>query len=230
MLLEKIKELSAKNKITLYFISKISLAQTLKFYSKVLRPKAATEEVLRVEKEENYGELLKLMEAEAEQKKQNASRLLEIIFGAGMFYKASDIHLEPEEHFFKLRFRVDGVLQDMLHLSKDLQRSIVTRIKILSKLKLNVEDVPQDGRITFYYLGKPIDVRVSVLPSAYGEEIVMRLFGTGASTLKLKDLGFSAQALEVVERQLQKPNGMVINHRPHGQRQNHFALRVFKRA
>jgi type IV pilus assembly protein PilB len=216
LLLEKIKELSAKNKITLYYISKISLAQTLKFFSKVLRPKAATEEVLRVEKEENYAELLKAMAVEAEQKKHNASSLLEIIFGAGMFYKASDIHLEPEEHFFKLRFRVDGVLQDMLHISKDLQRSIVTRIKVLSKLKLNVEDAPQDGRITFYYLGKAIDVRVSILPSAYGEELVMRLLGTGASTLKLKDLGFSAQALEVVERQLQKPNGMVITTGPTG--------------
>jgi len=216
LLLEKIKELSVKNKVTLYYISKASLLQTLKFFSKVLRPKAVTEEVLRVEKEENYGELLKSMQKESEQKKMNASRLLEIIFGAGMFYKSSDIHLEPEEHFFKLRFRVDGVLQDMLHISKDLQRSIVTRIKILSKLKLNVEDVPQDGRITFYYLQRPIDVRVSVLPSAYGEEIVMRLLGTGASTLKLKDLGFSVQALEVVERQLQKPNGMVITTGPTG--------------
>jgi type IV pilus assembly protein PilB len=216
LLQEKIKELSVKNKITLYFISQMSLVQTLKFYSKVLRPKVATEEAVRVEKEENYAELLKIMQSEAEQKTKNASQLLGIIFGAGMFYKASDIHLEPEEHFFKLRFRVDGVLQDMLHFSRDLQRSIVTRIKILSKLKLNVEDVPQDGRITFYYLGKAIDVRVSILPSAYGEEIVMRLLGTGASTLKLKDLGFSAQALEVVERQLQKPNGMVITTGPTG--------------
>jgi type IV pilus assembly protein PilB len=216
LLLDKLRELKEKNKVTLYFISKKGLEQTLKFYSKVLRPKAAAEEVLRVEKEENYGEMLKLMQAESEQKKKNASQLLEIIFGAGMFYKSSDIHLEPEEHFFKLRFRVDGVLQDMLHISKDLQHPIVTRIKILSKLKLNVEDVPQDGRITFYYLQKPIDVRVSVLPSAYGEEIVMRLLGTSAGTLKLKDLGFSAQALEVVERQLQKPNGMVITTGPTG--------------
>jgi type IV pilus assembly protein PilB len=216
LLQEKIKELALNHKVKLYFISKMSLLQTLRFYSKVLRPKLAAEEVLKVEKEENYADLLKSMESETEQKAKNASRLLEIIFGAGMFYKSSDIHMEPEEHFFKLRFRVDGVLQDMLHISKDLQRSIVTRIKILSKLKLNVEDMPQDGRITFYYLQKPIDVRVSILPSAYGEEIVMRLLGTGASTLKLKDLGFSTQALEVVERMLQKPNGMVITTGPTG--------------
>jgi len=216
LLLEKIKELSKKNKVTLYLISKKAFEQTLKFYSKVLRPKAAHEETVRVDKEEDYLQMLKLLAAEDEQKKLNGTQLLAVIFGASMFYKSSDIHLEPEENFFKLRFRVDGVLQDMLHISKDLQRTVTTRIKIISKLKLNVENVPQDGRITFYYLGKPIDVRVSILPSAYGEEIVMRLLGTGATTLKLKDLGFSEQALSVVERQLQRPNGMIITTGPTG--------------
>jgi type II secretory ATPase GspE/PulE/Tfp pilus assembly ATPase PilB-like protein len=108
------------------------------------------------------------------------------------------------------------VLQDLLHISKSLQRTIVTRIKILAKLKLNVDTVPQDGRITFFYLGKAIDVRVSVLPSSYGEEIVMRLLGTSATNLKLKDLGLGGSALEIIERQLQKPNGMVITTGPTG--------------
>jgi type IV pilus assembly protein PilB len=216
LLLEKIQQLSVKNKITLYLISKKGLEQTLRFYSKVVRPKMAAEETLRVEKEEDYLTILKELQSEDLQKQKNASQLLEIIFGASMSYKASDIHLEPEEHFFKLRFRIDGVLQDMLHISKALQRTIVTRIKILSKLKLNVENVPQDGRISFYYLGKSIDVRVSVLPSAYGEELVMRLLGTGATNLKLKDLGFTGPAKEIVERQLQKPNGMIITTGPTG--------------
>ncbi len=216
LLLEKVAELSKKNKVTLYFISQKSLQQTLKFYSKVARPKILADESVRVEKQEDYGKLLDLLKSEDEQKKINGSGLLEIIFGAGMFYKSSDIHIEPEDHFVKLRFRVDGVLQDMLHISKDLQRTIVTRIKILSKLKLNVDNIPQDGRITFHYLGKAIDVRVSTLPSAYGEEIVMRLLGTGATSLKLKDLGFSDQALSVLERQLQKPNGMIITTGPTG--------------
>ena len=216
LLKEKLKELSVKNKISLYFISKRSLLQTLKFYSKVMRPKAAHEETLRIEKEEDFIASLKVLQSEEEQKKKNASQLLEVMFGASMFYKASDIHLEPEEHFFKLRFRIDGVLQDMLHISSALQHTIITRIKILSKLKLNVENVPQDGRITFYYLGKAIDVRVSILPSAYGEEIVMRLLGTGATNLKLKDLGFRGPAMEAVERVLQRPNGMAITTGPTG--------------
>ncbi len=216
LLLEKIKELAKKHKITVYYISKRSLEQTLKFYNKIIRPKPARDEVLRVEKKEDYLQIFEILKDEEEQKKLSSSRFLEILFGGAMFYKTSDIHLEPEEHFFKLRFRVDGVLQDILHISKELQRSLVTRIKILSKLKLNVENVPQDGRITFYYLDKPIDVRVSILPSSYGEELVMRLLGTGATGLKLKDLGFSEQALKVLDRQLQKPNGMIITTGPTG--------------
>ncbi len=216
LLLQKVKELSVKNKVSLYFISKRSLEQAMKFYSKVLRPKGATEEVVRVDKEQDFAGILKTLQSEDEQKKHNATELLEIIFGAGVAYKSSDIHIEPEEHFVKLRFRVDGVLQDMLRISKDLQHLLVMRVKILSKLKLNVETSAQDGRITFYYLGKPIDVRVSSLPSAYGEELVMRLLGTGAVSLKLPDLGFRPQSQEIVERALQKPNGMIITTGPTG--------------
>jgi type IV pilus assembly protein PilB len=216
LLLEKIRDLSRKNKVTLYFISKRSLSQTLKFYSKVLRPKTAHDETVRVENEENYVEVLKVLQKEDSQLKKTATELLGVMFGASMFYKSSDIHLEPEEHIVKLRFRVDGVLQDILHLSKNLQRQLTTRIKILSKLKLNVENVPQDGRFTFYYLNQPIDVRVSVLPSAYGEEIVMRLLGTGATNLKLPDLGFAGQALDIVHKALTKPHGMIVTTGPTG--------------
>ncbi len=216
LLVEKIEELSKKYKVSLYVISQRSFNQTIKFFSKVLRPKAVQDESVRVETTEDYLKIFKILQDEQEQSKKTASELLQIIFGAAVFYKASDVHLEPEEHFFKLRFRIDGVLQDMLHFSKNIQRTIVNRIKILAKLKSNVDTVPQDGRITFHYLQKPIDVRVSSLPSAYGEEFVMRLLGTGATNLKLKDLGFSKQAQSIVERQLQKPNGMIITTGPTG--------------
>ncbi len=216
LLLAKLEDLRQHNKISLYLISQRSLAQTMRFYRKVARPTAAREETVRVEKEQDYAAALKGLVPESEQKKLNASQLVETMFGAGMFYKSSDIHLEPEDHFVKLRFRVDGVLQDVLHLSKDLQRAVVTRIKVLSKLKLNVENVPQDGRITFYYLDRPIDVRVSTLPSAYGEEVVMRLLGTGAVNLHLKDLGFRPEQQGLVRHILSKPNGCVITTGPTG--------------
>ncbi len=217
MLQEKITEFKKQgDKVSLYLISQRSLVQTLRFYSKVMRPKAAHEEEVRVDTQRDFIAEIKALGQEDEQKKKTATQLMETMFGAAVFYKASDIHLEPEEHFVKLRFRVDGVLQDMLHISKDLQRSLVTRIKILSKLKLNVENVPQDGRITFSYLKKPIDVRVSVLPSAYGEEIVMRLLGTGAINLHLTDLGFRPQHQDILHRILNKPNGAIITTGPTG--------------
>ncbi len=216
LFLEKVRELSQKNKVGIYFISQNSLAQTLIFYSKVIRPKQAADETVRVTEEINYLDLFKQLSQPGELEKQTATHLLETIFGASMFYKASDIHIEPEDHFVKLRFRLDGVLQDMLHIPKTLQAQLVTRIKIISKLKLNVENVPQDGRITFYYLQQPIDVRVSTLPSAYGEELVLRLLGTGAVNLQLKDLGFAGRAYDIVEKVLARPNGMIVTTGPTG--------------
>ena len=218
LLLEKIAELSSASKFTisLYLISRTSFVQTYKFFTKVLRPKIATDEIIRVEKQLDFDAVIKNLQNTEEQKKKNGTQLLEIIFGAGIFYKASDIHLEPEEHFYKLRFRIDGVLQDVLHIDKSIQHILINRLKIQAHLKLNIDNIPQDGRFTFYYINKPVDVRVSILPSAYGEEIVMRLLGTSATTLKLKDLGFSKQAFDVVERQLQKPNGMIVTTGPTG--------------
>src|SRR6185503_8119193 len=126
--------------------------QTLKFYKKILRPKAAHDETVRITQEQDYAKILAGLKAASEQAAKSSTEILEIIFGAAVFYKSSDIHLEPEDHMLKVRFRVDGVLQDMMHLVKSAHRPLVTRIKMLSKLKLNVENIPQDGRMTFYYL------------------------------------------------------------------------------
>jgi type II secretory ATPase GspE/PulE/Tfp pilus assembly ATPase PilB-like protein len=181
-----------------------------------LRPKAAKDETLRATSKKDYASDLKALQPESSQLQKSATELLEIVFGAAVFYKASDIHLEPEESFVKLRFRLDGVLQDMLHFTKSLQKPLVTRLKIMSQLKLNVETVPQDGRITFYYQDSPIDVRVSTLPSAWGEEVVMRLLGTGAVSLKVEALGFRKEQQEILDRSLQKPNGMIVTTGPTG--------------
>ncbi len=213
---DKLKELGKKNHVSLYLISRKSFLQTLRFYSKVVRPKAALDDTVRIQDQPDYQKELALLKDEGAQKTKTGSELIAMILGAAVYYKASDIHLEPESHFLKLRFRIDGVLQDMLHLSSEFQRPLFNRIKILSKLKTNLENVPQDGRLTFYYLSKPIDVRVSTLPSAYGEEAVLRLLGNEATGLKLADLGLSEQAREILERHLLKPNGMVITTGPTG--------------
>lgn len=216
LLKQKIQEFSVKYKVSIYFISKSSLVSTMVFFSKVLRPKSAKDETVRVNKTDNIQEELKEISTESAQLQKTTTELLEIIFGAAVFFRASDIHLEPEEHFVKFRLRIDGVLQDMVHFSKSLQKPLMTRIKVLSKLKLNVENIPQDGRLTFYFLTEPIDVRVSSLPSSYGEEVVMRLLASSSVNLTLTDLGMRKKHLKIVEEILARPNGMVITTGPTG--------------
>ncbi|TSC66010.1 MAG: Uncharacterized protein G01um101477_257 [Candidatus Doudnabacteria bacterium Gr01-1014_77] len=200
-------------KVSLYFVSESSLQQAFKMFPKVVRHIEAKEEGVEVKAEQDYAVSLKELEDGA---KISATQILSVLLGAADKHKASDIHIEPEEHFIKIRFRLDGVLQDMAHLTKDYQKTIISRIKILSHLKLNVEDIPQDGRFTYMLDSKPTDVRVSVLPSAYGEGVVMRILGMGAVSLKLKELGFSDRDYELIQKELEKPNGMIITTGPTG--------------
>ncbi len=216
ILQHKVKELSAKYKVSLYFVSHASYTDTLKYYAKVLRPKSTFDQVVHIDAGANFTTLLQKLKDPAVQAAASASDLLANMLGGAVSLNASDIHLEPEEKMLKLRYRVDGVLQDMTHFDINLKHKIISRIKILSKLKLNVENVPQDGRITFYYGEQAIDVRVSVLPSGYGEAIVLRLLGIGATNLKLDQLGLRGRAYEVIERELNKPNGMIITTGPTG--------------
>lgn len=213
---EKLKSLGATFAVTLYVISKPSYEKTLRFYSKVLTPKPLRDEAVRLNPEIKYESVVEELKQEEAQVGKSATELLSNLFGIAQSFEASDIHLEPEDHLVKVRFRVDGVLQDLVHLAKALQKPLVSRIKILSKLKLNIENLPQDGRLTFWWGERPIDVRVSSLPSAYGEGIVMRLLGTGASNLKFEDLGFKGKAYTDIEHELSRPNGMIITTGPTG--------------
>lgn len=215
---EKLKELAASGKFTptLYIISKTSYDKVMGFYSKVVTPKPARDETVTADSTQDFAKVLDSIRPEPTQLKINASELLSDIFGGAMFYEASDIHIEPEDHLLKVRYRVDGVLQDFLHIAKQLQKSLISRIKIVSHLKLNVENVPQDGRLTFMWGKNPVDVRVSTLPSAYGEGTVLRLLGTNAVNLKFPDLGFIGLAKDHIEKELAKPNGMILTTGPTG--------------
>jgi type IV pilus assembly protein PilB len=212
---EFVKGLTLKKlKPKTYYISASSLSQTQEFYAKVTKPKVIESDTLRLRPGSEYrAQLDSLGNPPAE---MTATRILEILLGASIELRASDIHLEPEDHFLKARYRIDGVLQDVVHMPKEQQRTIISRLKIISHLKLNVEDVPQDGRFTFDDNGKLTDVRVSVLPSAYGEGVVMRLLGTQAKALDLKELGMNEQAFAIVQRELARPNGAILTTGPTG--------------
>ncbi|MSR85640.1 type II/IV secretion system protein [Candidatus Uhrbacteria bacterium] len=146
----------------------------------------------------------------------NTTDLLTLIIGAGLQSKASDIHVEAEEADVKVRFRIDGILQDAAKLPRESWKQVIGRLKLLAGVKINVEDVPQDGRITIYLAKEKIDIRVSFLPTAFGESVVMRLLRPTAIALEFDKLGVRGVALERLTRQIDRPNGMIITTGPTG--------------
>jgi len=146
----------------------------------------------------------------------SATELLEIILIGAISLEASDIHIEPEEKESKLRIRIDGVLQDVIILDLKIYKILLSRIKLLSGLKLNVTDRPQDGRFTILITGSyTIEIRASALPAEYGESIVLRLLNP-KSLIEMEALGLRKDLIEIFEKEIKKPNGMMIVTGPTG--------------
>jgi len=160
----------------------------------------------------NFGLLNALINEE-----KNMTNIIAIMIAGSLEGGASDIHIEAEEKEVILRYRIDGVLQRVATLSKEMWQRLDSRIKNIAGLKINVTAVPQDGRITIY-LGEndKLELRVSTLPTAFGESIVMRLLKSSASTLQFEDLGLRGKAYEDLKRGIEKTTGMVITTGPTG--------------
>ena len=144
------------------------------------------------------------------------SEILEVILGSAIALHASDVHIEPEEHAVRLRFRLDGVLVDVLNIPTSLYQLLRSRLKLLSGLKLNKNDIAQDGRFTIAHDGKELDIRSSIIPGGFGESIVMRLLDPGSATKTIDDLGLNATLRAVIEDEIKRPNGMIITTGPTG--------------
>ena len=129
---------------------------------------------------------------------------------------ASDIHIEPYEKDMVVRFRLDGVLYDVFSPPKKLQNTIVSRIKVMSNLNIAEKRLPQDGRIPLRLAGRDVDVRVNVVPTAFGERVVMRLQDRSKVILSLEDLGFAEKDLSLLHQMLQKPYGIILVTGPTG--------------
>ncbi len=138
-----------------------------------------------------------------------------IIFKAGS-ERASDVHIEPFEHFLKVRFRIDGVLYDIATEDKAFQASIISRVKVMAGLNIAEKRLPQDGRIGIKIAGRDVDIRVSTVPTQFGERIVMRLLDKEATVLDLEQLGITGQLLDTVVKLINKPNGIVLVTGPTG--------------
>ncbi len=144
------------------------------------------------------------------------SRVLEIIMGGALSLGASDVHLEPEEEGVRMRYRLDGVLTEVLVFDAPTYALITSRIKLLSGLKLNIKNAAQDGRFSIVVNEKEIEIRTSVLPGAYAETIVMRILDPTTIALPMEKLGFDKYLMEIFKVEIAKPNGMILNTGPTG--------------
>jgi type IV pilus assembly protein PilB len=149
--------------------------------------------------------------------KANITTIVTMILASAFNASASDIHIEAEEDGIAVRFRIDGVLQEVLTLDKGLWKQIISRIKLLARLKLNINDAPQDGRFTIVFSeDNKVDIRTSTLPTAYGESVVMRILKSSVTALKFEDMGLRGRTFERLVDQIQRPNGMIITTGPTG--------------
>ncbi|HSW87940.1 MAG TPA: ATPase, T2SS/T4P/T4SS family [Candidatus Saccharimonadales bacterium] len=143
-------------------------------------------------------------------------KIVETILTYAFQNKASDIHLEPETAVALVRFRIDGVLHDIIQIPLTLYMQIAARIKVMAKLRTDVQQMPQDGKIEFRIDNEPLDIRVSIVPIRRGEKIVMRLLAGNSKQITLANLGFSLGDLEKVHNAYQKPYGMILSTGPTG--------------
>ncbi len=147
---------------------------------------------------------------------RKTSSLLEIIFGSAIKTKSSDVHIEAQEEKVRMRYRQDGVLQDIVDFDHESYAKLLSRIKLLSGMKLTKSQNAQDGRFTIDYDGKEIEVRVSVIPSAYGESFVMRILNPDGISVGIEGLGIEPKLFEILMKEIQKPNGMILTTGPTG--------------
>jgi type IV pilus assembly protein PilB len=144
------------------------------------------------------------------------SKILSQLLEYAQRARASDIHIEPLEDRLKIRCRIDGVLREVMSLPKSTEPALISRIKILSNLKIDEHRKPQDGQFTVMVGEKEVDLRIAISPVVWGEQVVIRLLDKSGSTFKLEDMGYAGRALRMIREGIKKPNGMVLTSGPTG--------------
>jgi type IV pilus assembly protein PilB len=198
--------------------SNSSIDFILKLYELVSPDQRDTEKIsVSGEDESKFDEQISnLAELKEKVKTVSTTELIDVIMTGAVKIGASDIHIEPTETQIRLRYRLDGVLQDVAYLDKVAFKPLMSRLKYLSKLKLDVTDTPQDGRFSIEASKSKFDIRVSVLPTIYGESTVMRLLQQSDKFVTLSELGFPEDIDMVINNSIHKPNGLILNTGPTG--------------
>jgi len=144
------------------------------------------------------------------------SKALKAILEFAAKNRASDVHIESLEHELKIRCRVDGVLREVMRLPKSAEPAMISRVKILSNLKIDEHRIPQDGQFTIQVDKRPIDLRIAISPVIWGEQVVLRLLDKTGTSLKLEDMGYTGRSLRMIRESLKLPHGMILTSGPTG--------------
>lgn len=211
--------------VSQFLISKASLEKTLSRYKELSMATVSTSGTFGITPEQLSELTGKLTDVSAvgtylsetiADRNRGVSSLLEGILAAAFALKASDIHIEPEENAVRLRFRLDGVLTDVISFDERAYSFLNSRLKILSGLKLNVHDRAQDGRFSVNVAGTDIEIRASLIPGQYGESFVMRLLDPTSLGIGFDNLGIEAKLFERLKKEIARPNGMLLTTGPTG--------------
>jgi general secretion pathway protein E len=143
-------------------------------------------------------------------------KLVNLMLSQAVKARASDIHIEPYQDTFKVRYRVDGILYDKLSPPKRIQSTLVSRVKVMARLNIAEKRLPQDGRIEIRIADKNVDIRVSTIPTAFGERVVLRLLDKSTVLLRLTDIGMPEDRLKLIERLIRTPHGIILVTGPTG--------------
>jgi type IV pilus assembly protein PilB len=144
------------------------------------------------------------------------SRALSTILEYAVKSRASDVHIEPLEKTLKIRCRVDGVLREIMQLPKSIEPALVSRIKILSNLKIDEHRIPQDGQFTVGVANKEVDLRIAISPVVWGEQVVIRLLDKSGNSFDIEQMGYAGRSLRTIRKGIRRPNGMVLTSGPTG--------------
>lgn len=144
------------------------------------------------------------------------SRALSTILEFAVKSKASDIHIEPLETALKIRCRVDGVLREIMQLPKSIEPALISRIKILSNLKIDEHRIPQDGQFAVSVAKKEVDLRIAISPVVWGEQVVIRLLDKTGNSFDLEQMGYAGRGLRAIRKGVKRPNGMILTSGPTG--------------
>lgn len=217
---EFVYSLGEKNhaNVITYLISNHSLEKVLKLYSTLPIVKPVSKEIVITDEEMGRfsAALSNLQSVQSAFTDVSISDILTLIIASAIKLNASDVHVEAESEGISVRYRIDGVLHDVAQLPKEQWRRFVSRIKLLAALKINVSEHPQDGRVSLNLSSGSLDVRVSTMPTMFGESVVMRILHSGEKGLSYDQLGLRGDAFYHLKKEVERPNGMIITTGPTG--------------